>query len=385
MKRFVLKICHGITYLFFIAAYFSLFPFAILFFGHRNYWLVSEIDFDARDNGYCFFKYLRLNHKEINAIYIISKKNINYSNVKCLGKTIEPGSFKHLFLFLCSKALISTIVNGCAPNKYYLKFFRRHHPIYGKCINLKHGIYKDFSINDTKKLAKCDLVICGGYPEYNYILSNYGYSKIEVAYTGLARFDDLKVAKSNTIMIMPTWRRWLDGLSKRDFLLTDFYKSWVLLIDSLLNDNDLLDYNFLFFVHPKMNPFLGVFTNSSSRIAFMSTKDSDIQKQIINSCLLITDYSSVFFDFAYMEKPVVYYQFDANDFYEKHYKKTYFDYKLHGFGDVCLSTKEVLNSIHSSLRVTNEIYLERSRAFFKLHDNKNCERIYLAILECIHE
>ena len=36
------------------------------------------------------------------------------------------------------------------------------------------------------------------------------------------------------------------------------------------------------------------------------------------SALMITDYSSVFFDFVYQKKPCIFYQFDKKDFFEKH-------------------------------------------------------------------
>ena len=384
MKKVFLKIIHGIAYFFYIGVYFFLFPFVVLFTRHLKTWLISEIDFDARDNGIYFFKYLSINQPHINSVYIISKKHKDYNSIQKIGKTVEPGSFKHLVLFISAETLISTIVNGCAPNKYYLKFFRRHHPIYGKCINLKHGIYKDFSINDTKQIAKCDLVICGGLPEYKYILSNYGYSDNEVAYTGLARFDGLVAKKpTNTIMIMPTWRRWLDGMSDDDFKETMFFKSWSSLLDALIKNTNLRNYNFTFFVHPKMNAHLSLFATISQRVSFMSTLDSNMQEQIVSSSLLITDYSSIFFDFAYLQKPIIYYQFDVEDFFARHYKKTYFDYERDGFGDVCFSKESAVDSLERSLKQKNDLYTKRSLQFFKLHDNKNCERIYHAILRSL--
>ena len=42
--------------------------------GHNKYqdiWLISERGFDARDNGFVFYKYLRTKHPEINSYYII--------------------------------------------------------------------------------------------------------------------------------------------------------------------------------------------------------------------------------------------------------------------------------------------------------------------------
>ena len=97
------------------------------------------------------------------------------------------------------------------------------------------------------------------------------------------------------------------------------------------------------------------------------------------SVLLITDYSSVFFDFGYMRKPVVYYQFDEDVFYSKHYKKGYFDYRQMGFGDVSTSEDDAIVSLlricQNGMRLEPK-YLERIKNFFPLYDTNNCKRIY---------
>ena len=53
---------------------------------------------------------------------------------------------------------------------------------------------------------------------------------------------------------------------------------------------------------------------------------------------MITDYSSVAFEMAYLKKAVLYYQFDEEEFFSgKHWQKGYFDYRKDGFGAVCVS------------------------------------------------
>ena len=104
--------------------------------------------------------------------------------------------------------------------------------------------------------------------------------------------------------------------------------------------------------------------------------------------MLITDYSSVFFDFAYMKKPIVYYQFDEDDFHSWHYHKGYFDYRTMGFGDVCMKEAEVLESLcdvfYNNMQPSPE-YLKRMDAFFPLHDTNNCQRIFDRIVKAGNE
>ena len=109
-----------------------------------------------------------------------------------------------------------------------------------------------------------------------------------------------------------------------------------------------------------------------------------VQDLLKESKILITDFSSVYFDFGYMNKPVVYFQFDESTFYDEHYTKGYFDYRRDGFGDVCLKTDETVNSIIKIIDNkfdAEKKYLDRMNTNFVYRDNKNCERIFNCICE----
>ena len=113
-------------------------------------------------------------------------------------------------------------------------------------------------------------------------------------------------------------------------------------------------------------------------------EDYDVQTLLKESKLLITDYSSVYFDFAYMRKPIVYYQFDSDDFYTMHSQKGYLELKESGFGDVCEKEEEVVESILKVFDNEFEMeptYKKRAEEFFPLHDTNNCQRIFDCIIE----
>lgn len=60
----------------------------------------------------------------------------------------------------------------------------------------------------------------------------------------------------------------------------------------------------------------------------MVGKEKSYRDAFAEGSMMITDYSSVAFEFAYLRKPIVYYQFDKKAFFEKHtYRKGYFDYE----------------------------------------------------------
>ena len=90
---------------------------------------------------------------------------------------------------------------------------------------------------------------------------------------------------------------------------------------------------------------------------------------------MITDFSSVAFDFAYLRKPVIYYQ--KNDDY--HYSKGYYDYQTMGFGQVIDNEDELVEKIIDYMEndcLMDEEYIKRVESFFKFHDKNNCKRVY---------
>ena len=80
-----------------------------------------------------------------------------------------------------------------------------------------------------------------------------------------------------------------------------------------------------------------------------------------------------------MEKPVIYYQFDVDDFLKYHYQKGYFSYEKHGFGPVVHTEEALVNAIYEcagdDFRMKKE-YKDRLDAFYSVRDERNCERTY---------
>ncbi|KOR76488.1 hypothetical protein AM231_27350 [Paenibacillus solani] len=361
---------------------------------YRNIWLVCERGYEAGDNGYSFFKYLCQNHPEIHAFYLMDYSNQqDFNKVNSIGEVIQYGSFKHKILFILAKYLVTAHRGTIEPWNYqqykrFCGFLSKNQ----KYIFLQHGITKDDVSNVLgRKQTSFDLFITGAKPEFDYISSTFGYHNGEVVYTGFARFDDLHSFKiKKQILFMPTWRKKLawSNISDRAemFKNTDYFRYY----QSLLSNEELIrvlnqsGYQLVFYPHHEMQQFVDCFSTNAEHILIGNKERFDVQTLLKESSVLITDYSSVFFDFGYMGKPVVYYQFDSVDFFQTHYKRGYFSYQSDGFGPVFSEEQEIIDYIkflvNSNFQIEDK-YRQRIERFFTLKDQNNCERIFQSIIQ----
>lgn len=105
-----------------------------------------------------------------------------------------------------------------------------------------------------------------------------------------------------------------------------------------------------------------------------------------DSKLIVTDYSSTVFDFAYLGKPVLYYQPDVDEFFSgSHtYDKGYFDYERDGFGEVEYTAEHLIDRIIEYMEndcTLKDIYRERIMQTFPYQDKNNCKRVYEEIMK----
>lgn len=348
---------------------------------------------DARDNGFHMFRYIRENHPEQSAYYIIQKDSPDYPKVAALGNTVEQNSLKHWLLYLGAEVKISTHINGFMPHRscwhYFLFASRRRKN--DRIVLLQHGVTKDDMKNYYRDRTNITLFICGAKPEYDYILSRYGYTEDELKYTGFARYDKLHdFSVRRQVLIMPTWRGWLSQNSAKvtvaDVQNSTYVRKWSTFLKSerLHTLAQQYDVSFVFYPHYEIQPYLYLFTSDSEYVTIADFAHFDVQQLLKESMLLITDFSSVFFDFAYMQKPVLFYQFDEEEYRASHYAQGYFDYRRDGFGEVVTEETELLELLEQYLENDCSLkpeYRQRTEGFFTLHDMHNCERIYNEIIE----
>ncbi|HEG2599179.1 TPA: CDP-glycerol glycerophosphotransferase family protein [Campylobacter jejuni] len=350
-----------------------------------NIWLLMDRDYEADDNAEHLYRYIMQNHPEQEIIFALRKESSDWKRLEKEGfALVDFGSFKFERIIKKSSKVI------CSHTDEYLM---RYITSRQQFIFLQHGVI----LNDLSRWLnskKIDLFVTSTQAEYDSMVNDYNrykFGKKEVLLTGLARHDTLlKNNKSDTkqILIMPTWRANIVGSitnsSKRDlkenFKQSEYFQKW----NSLLNNDglkklcELHSYAIVFNPHPNIIPYLKEF-NHPSYIKIANQNES-LQVLFCNSSLMITDYSSVAFEMAYLEKPVIYYQFDKEEFFTSHtLQKGYFDYKKDGFGSVVENEENLLKELEILLKNNCKpfgVYKDNIDSTFVFKDRRCCERIY---------
>ena len=156
--------------------------------------------------------------------------------------------------------------------------------------------------------------------EKQFFVNDFGYAPHEVAVTGFARFDalfadDVPVV-DRQILVMPTWRPWLQDPTT--FTESEYFHRWhdLLTGPEMRELEERTGAEVVLCLHPNMQQFSHHFASEHLRVVVQG--EVDVQHLIKESAVMVTDYSSVAFDFAFLHKPVVYYQFDAELFDAPH-------------------------------------------------------------------
>ena len=367
-------------------------------FKRKPIWLISDRATKAADNGEAFYLYMRHNHPEIDAYYVIEKECDDYKRMRKNGPVLARNSFKHKMLSLLSDYIISSHAE-CEINDPFYGHSEAYRDILAdnKFIFLQHGVAKnDLSgwLNRHKKNFYG--LVTSAVPEYNSMASDaYSYTSKEVWLTGMPRYDRLYRDEKKLITILPTWRKYLMkgwNAETDEWTLVDNFKDseYVKFYSALLTNERLLKtakkygYRLAFFLHPTLQKHIEYFLHDDSvRILGDEANYRDVYAQ---SDLILTDYSSAAFDFAYLRKPVVYTHFDENTFFSGGHvcEAGYFEDARDGFGEVEYDLESTVNRIIEYMENGCELkdkYRERIDKFFAFRDQNNCKRVYDRIMQ----
>ena len=363
---------------------------------YQNSWLLMDRNTQADDNAEHLYRYIKNNYPEQDIHFVLDAFSNDWLRLSEEGfNMLAFGSDEHEVALRSCKKLISSHIDKYVSNYLGPKMLAGRHLVF-----LQHGVIKDNLSGWLNSKEAIDCFITTTPDEYNSITcenSPYKFTHKNVALTGLPRHDALIKANRKSerlIVIMPTWRKTLvgnatDGGNSRElnpeFMKSDFAKHWFELLHSpslkLLVEQ--YSYKIVFYPHANVSPYLSFF-NVPAHIEVMSNNTMPIQDVFLRAAIMITDYSSVAFDMAVLDKPSIYYQFDEESFFNggHAYTKGYYDYRKHGFGPVVTNQNDLLIELENMLSNNgkpNQEILSRIEHTFPFRDGLCCERVYQAI------
>ena len=119
--------------------------------------------------------------------------------------------------------------------------------------------------------------------------------------------------KNRSIFFFFTWREWKENINEEAKLSSQYFQKIIelmndeILINSLKNNGITL----YFCLHHMFNIYKDGLDFRNSNIRFIN--QTDIFRTIQNSYLLVTDFSSIIFEFIYQNKPFVMFIPDSED------------------------------------------------------------------------
>ena len=341
---------------------------------HKKIWLISDREMSAGDNGEAFFRYLQ--DKDVCSVFAISKKSKDYDRMRSIGRVVDYDSLKYKVLLCCAEC-------HCSSQLIHMENHRETPQIF-----LQHGVAeKDISKMINPASHENFYIVTSAKGEADYMKSdNFTISPDHVLLTGLARLDYLENDPQKLIVIAFTWRASLAGIMEKEFEESDYYKN----LCRIMQDQQLAEklkgmgYSLKIRLHPEMEQYLSMLPKSE----YWDFYTDSYNQMYSQASLIVTDYSSAVFDFAYLKKPILYYQFDGDDYYDSSpfVAKGFFEYDKNGFGPVTGSYDEFAEQLLDMAGkgcVMEEKYQNRVDDFFAFRDKNNCERIYRSVKEIL--
>ena len=367
--------------------------FSYLVLRKMNIWLVFEkYSQMAQDNGYYFFKYCMENDVEekyhCHIFYVIEADSPDRSNLlEYEDHVIDFMSIRHVTYALAAKLLIST------DAKAHVYPWRRKGSALVPFIKRKPLVFLQHGVTAMKKVdffygkgkgGSCDMFIVTSEFEQQIVYDHFGYEKNRIPITGFARWDVLEDKSDNCrdILIMPTWRSWLEDFTSEEFRESEYFKRYYELLCNPKFYETLSEQNICvkFYLHPKFKDYIQEFLVESDRVQVIAFGQQPLNELMMKCRMLITDYSSVSWDMFYQKKPVLFYQFDREDYLEAHgsyldMEKELFGYNSTDLDDLLVRLKEYAQNNFSLTDMQKQQY----EMYFPYVDDKNSQRICEAI------
>lgn len=359
----------------------------------KRIWLVFEKFCSmAQDNGYYFFKYCmdELPESRDHVYYILSRDSEDFQKMKQYGENVIPFmSLKHILYSLAANLYVAS------DSKKHLYTWRSKPSLIANRIARHNILFLQHGVTALKRVDQLfgrkgssgmTYFTTTSQLEQNIVTENFGYSAGNAPVLGFTRWDVLKDKSDPTekiILAMPTWRVWLEERSAEEFKKSDYYLNYMKLLqskklDQILKENDV---KLIFYIHPKFKDYLGEFNVNEDNVELIPFGSKPLNEIMMRCSMLITDYSSVCWDVYYMNKPVLFYQFDYEMYMQAH--GSYIDMESELFGERYIKYEDLIEGVKQYTENGFKIKEKDTKMldyYFEYRDAHNSKRTYEYIL-----
>lgn len=372
-------------------------------FKNRRIWLVGGNAGELYvDNARAIYEYVR-SKKEIEEFWVLNENSTIRDKIP--GEILIKGSVDAYLHFMNAEVVMfsHSISADIVPFLYVVPLLNKFHYKTLK-VFLNHGtvgLKKRKALNaKTEKIVEkmvqsYDLNICDSKFEKD-VKSKSWWKVLEKTtfVTGYPRYDKLYNAniREKEIFFMPTWRPWLKN-NVDDIQKTEYFKNIINLLqnETLNKFLKIKDIKMSVYIHQLMHEYFDKFNDVKFEENInILPKDAEITKEIMKSNMLITDYSSIAYDYLYMDMPILFYQFDKDEYEEK--IGSYIDLNNDLFGEVAYTTKEcvekivkIINNDFKHLEDISKKVEKIKPKFLEYTDKSNSKRVYKLIEQKLGE
>ena len=360
------------------------------FYSGKNIWITFDKLYKGGDCGEYFYKYM-CSRKDGNVepAYVINGSAPDCRRLREEGyRPLAYRSVKQRLSYLYANMVFGThsCVNSfCGFNNWEIRFVQDRLRAVNTCI--QHGLsVQDLSADSNRVVNNNKRYYCAARCEIeNLSKPAYDYHPGTLRLTGIPRYDGLANDDRKQILITPTWRSYLAVHSVMGeargynpaFRDTEYFRIY----QSLIRNRKLIEtakrygYRIVYLLHPVISAQKQDFACPEG-VEILASSEAGYEMLLRQSSLMVTDYSGVQFDFAYMRKPVVYFHPEE---LPPHYADGGFSYETQGFGEICTRMETLVDTVCGYLEndcAVKAVYRARQDDFFAYSDRENCRRIY---------
>lgn len=346
---------------------------------NKNVWIFGAWFGDKyADNSKALFEFVNKHDEKIVAIWLTQSKTVfNELKQKGLNVYYAYSLFGYYYSAIARYVFVSTGMHDV--NRFVSSNNIK--------VQLWHGTPLKKIMNDDKLVAakkrshilkqifipfdiiKYEYLISSSENINNHLISAFENKINNIIVKGYPRNDMLFGVnnKEKIITFLPTHRGEGEGG------IQNIFQSF----DSNEFDGFLEKRSYKLLIKPHFYDLNNITIDTTEHINIIK-EDVDLYQLLSKTDILITDYSSVYFDFLLLDRPVIFTPFDFKEYISKD-RDIYYDYDKVTPGPRCGDWNEVMNEIEKLINGKDNYSKERKKInnyFNKYKDGNSSKRIY---------